>query len=492
VGESPLVDFTSQLIIQVGSIVLVLMVIAWIVARWLAMQADKVGYELTDGITRLLQDDEKVVFTWRWTEELKSLSEKLTRLANKHAANNRRLLNHTRELEESNRYKSEFLANVSHELRTPLNSILLLSKILADKEGGLSEENMKQAEVIHKAGRDLQQLIENILDLSKIESGRSALNLENVVLAELVDEVVQLLKPQFDEKGLYLKTDNQSGSAIILNTDPDKIKQILKNFLSNAVKFTETGGVEIIINLKEAIAENELPVCISVKDTGIGIPENKQKLVFQAFKQVDGSTSRRYGGTGLGLSISRELAQLLGGDIRLKSDEGNGAQFMLRLPMVFDRSKITEEQIGVDEPAVEPVSVAKPDIEKAFENCDVLVLEKDVHNLLVLTTLLEKWNISVTGAGDVEEAMEVLAEESFSLVLMDAMISTSDENAAIRQIRDSYGCEDLPMVVLASRHDEKEKQACIDGGASDYLEKPVEPAELNIILQKYLTVKASP
>ncbi|MEJ2213223.1 MAG: ATP-binding protein [Gammaproteobacteria bacterium] len=491
VDDSPLVDFTSQLIIQVFSFMLVLMLIAWVVARWLAIQADKVGYQLTDGISRMLEDDEKVVFNWRWTQELKSLSEKLTRLANKHAANNQRLRSHTRELEESNRYKSEFLANVSHELRTPLNSILLLSKILADRDSGLSSENLKQAQVIHKAGRDLQQLIENILDLSKIEAGHSALNLENVVLSDLIEEMVQLLKPQFDDKGLYLKTHYETDKKVILNTDPDKLKQIIKNFLSNAVKFTEKGGVVISISKHEDADDSTLPINISVKDTGIGIPRNKQKLVFQAFKQVDGSTSRRYGGTGLGLSISNELAQLLGGKIMLKSEEAKGAEFILELPLVFDRSNINEEQLGVDEPAVDIAAVNQAGAEKTFIDCNVLILEKDMQNLLALTTLLEKWNITVTGAGDVEEALEVLAEESFSLMILDAMISTSEDNAAIRRVRSSYGCEDLPMVVLTSRHDEKQKQACIEGGASEYLLKPVEPSELNSILQKYITVKES-
>jgi len=175
----------------------------------------------------------------------------------------------------------------------------------------------------------------------------------------------------------------------------------------------------------------------------------------------------------------------------LKSEEAKGAEFILELPLVFDRSKINEEQLGVDEPAVDMAVVNQAGAEKTFIDCNVLILEKDMQNLLALTTLLEKWNITVTGAGDVEEALEVLAEESFSLMLLDAMITTSEDNAAIQRVRSSYGCEDLPMVVLTSRHDEKQKQACIEGGASEYLLKPVEPTELNSILQKYLTVKES-
>ncbi len=187
VDSSPLVDFRSQLIIRIAGIGLVLMIIAWIVARWFALRADQIGYELTDGISRLLEDDEKVVFTWKWTDELTLLGEKLTRLAKKHISNNQRLLSHTRELEESNRYKSEFLANVSHELRTPLNSIVLLSKMLADKKSNLPEDKAKQAQVIHQAGRDLQSLIDDILDLSKIEARSASLNLENIDLPRLLE-----------------------------------------------------------------------------------------------------------------------------------------------------------------------------------------------------------------------------------------------------------------------------------------------------------------
>lgn len=482
VDASPLVDFRSQLILRIGGIILVLMIIAWIVARWFALRADRVGYELTEGISRLLEDDEKVVFTWRWTNELKLLGQKLTSLARKHVSNTQRIRSHTRELEESNRYKSQFLANVSHELRTPLNSIVLLSKILADKESGLAEDNAKQARVIHQAGRDLQALIDDILDLSKIEAGHSSLNLENIELQEILNNLVALMKPQFDARGLYLKLIIDPDVTTHINTDTDKLRQIVKNFLSNAVKFTDSGGVTMRLMKSEGKEAESLPVCISVKDTGIGIAKNKHDLVFQAFKQADGSTSRRYGGTGLGLSISRELAHLLGGEIELHSEENQGADFRLLLPLVFDRERIEHEQVGIDEPAIEPEEMQQLESDMHFENKQALLIDDDVKNLLALTMLLEKWGFKVTGAGDADEALEALAEEQFDIILIDIMMPAMDGYATMKKIRQDYACGTVPIIALSSQADNKEREACLDGGANEYLAKPVATDALKSVL----------
>lgn len=490
VDASPVADLSTQLILRVGGMVLALMLIAWLVARWLAQRADEVGHEFTDGVTRLLEEDEKVVFRWNWTDELKSLSEKLTRLAAKHISNNKQLIRHTRELEDSNRYKSEFLANVSHELRTPLNSILLLSKMLADRETGLPDENAEQAQVIHKAGKDLQLLIEDILDLSKIEARKTSLNLENVNLYALLEDLVGLMQPQFDEKNLFLKLNIDSQAVPTINTDPDKLRQILKNFLSNAVKFTESGGVTVsLCHIDQA---SQLPVCISIRDTGIGIPRNQQALIFQAFKQADGSTSRRYGGTGLGLSISRELAHLLGGRIDLQSEPGQGADFRLALPLVFDRETIVDEQVGIDEPAIDPGQLHALTDKIDFNHSRILVVESDVRNLLALTTLLESWSLQVTGAGDIDEALEAFEDETFCAILIDVKMSSVDGYAALKKIREEYKCSDLPIIALTGDHDDTEMQACLDGGANAYLAKPIEPAALEIVLKDLLDSSSRP
>ncbi len=485
VDASPVADLSTQLVLRVGGMVLALMLIAWLVARWLAKRADEVGHEFTDGVTRLLEEDEQVVFKWTWTDELKSLSDKLTRLAAKHIENNKQLIRHTRELEESNRYKSQFLANVSHELRTPLNSILLLSKMLADRDAGLPRENAEQAQVIHKAGKDLQLLIEDILDLSKIEARKASLNLENINLHALLEDLVSLMQPQFDQKKLFLELKIDRSVTSTINTDPDKLRQILKNFLSNAVKFTDKGGVTVSLCRIEDAKSSQLPVCISIRDTGIGIPREKQSLIFQAFKQADGSTSRRYGGTGLGLSISRELAHLLGGQIDLQSEPGKGADFRIRLPLVFDRETIVDEQVGVDEPAIDSGQLHALKDKIDFKGFSVLVIESDVPNLLALTTLLESWSLEVTGAGDIEEALEVLEDETFSAILIDVKMSSADGYANLKKIREEYYCGDLPIIALTGSHDENEMQACMNGGANAYMAKPIDPAGLEKILKQF-------
>jgi len=487
VDASPLIDFRTDLIARVGSIALILMVIAWGVARWLALSADKVGYELTSGISRLLEDDEKVVFTWRWTDELRLLGEKLTRLADKHINNSRRLLNHTRELEASNRYKSEFLANVSHELRTPLNSILLLSKMLAEQQSKLPADKAEQARVIHQASNDLKVLIDNILDLSKIEARQTSLNLENIDMSEMLVGLVELMQPQFDVKGLYLKLEVSPEAPVRINSDREKLRQICKNFLSNAVKFTQKGGVTISLtrNINDKTAAS-LPVCISVSDTGIGIAGDKQELVFRAFKQADGSTSRRYGGTGLGLSISRELAHLLGGRIELISDEGKGAEFRLCLPLVFDRQTIVNEQVGIDEPVLDINPDEAIEDEPLFNNMQALIIDPDLRNLLALTTLLERWGFRVIGAGDSSEAVEVLAEEQIAVILMDILMPAQEGYATIKKIRSEYGCDAVPIVALTNRENDEERINCLQGGANEYLAKPVEAGNLKLILVQLL------
>ncbi|MDO0925434.1 HAMP domain-containing protein [Streptomyces sp. TG1A-8] len=250
----------------------------------------------------------------------------------------------------SMRYKSEFLANMSHELRTPLNSLLILAKLLADNaEGNLSPKQVEFAETIHGAGSDLLQLINDILDLSKVEAGKMDVSPTRIALVQLVDYVEATFRPLTAEKGLDLSVRVSPELPATLHTDEQRLLQVLRNLLSNAVKFTDSGSVELVIRpagadvpagireqLLEAgsLADADAPlIAFSVTDTGIGIAASKMRVIFEAFKQADGTTSRKYGGTGLGLSISREIAQLLGGEIHAQSEPGRGSTFTLYLPL---------------------------------------------------------------------------------------------------------------------------------------------------------------
>jgi signal transduction histidine kinase/CheY-like chemotaxis protein/CHASE3 domain sensor protein len=235
------------------------------------------------------------------------------------------------ELERANQYKSEFLANMSHELRTPLNSALILAKILGDnKQGNLTEEQVKYASTIASAGKDLLALINDILDLSKIEAGKVEVVPEAVSIARTVDALTKTFEPLTQEKRLTFELQVAPGTPDQIETDSQRLGQILKNLLSNALKFTERGTVSLRVS---PLPGNR--VAFAVKDTGIGIPMQQQDIIFEAFRQADGSTHRKFGGTGLGLSISRDLARLLGGDITVQSAPGQGSTFTLELPLVY-------------------------------------------------------------------------------------------------------------------------------------------------------------
>jgi len=271
--------------------------------------------------------------------ELESQAQKLRLSDDELRTQQQKLMVKAEELALTSKYKSEFLANMSHELRTPLNSILLLSKLLADNfEKNLSVEQTEFASVIHNSGRGLLELINEILDLSKIESGKMELEIEDVTIISITKNLSDLFIPLANEKGILFSIKTNSDIPLSIQTDSQRLGQILKNFLSNAIKFTEHGSVELIIRKPHIIESESLKlngeefIAFDVKDTGIGIPKEKHSLVFEAFQQADGSTRRKYGGTGLGLSISKKISHILGGEVMLKSEPGKGSSFTLMVP----------------------------------------------------------------------------------------------------------------------------------------------------------------
>jgi signal transduction histidine kinase len=488
VDPSPLAAFRNALTLRVLTIVFALIIAVLLVVRWFALRVDHFGQELTEGISRVLESNERVNFSWRGPRELQRLGKDLSRLAETHAQHIHSLRQHARELEQSNRYKSEFLTNVSHELRTPLNSILLLSKLLGDKKSGLTGDQAIQARVIHEAGSDLKTLIDNILDLSRMEAGQAAVHLDSIELREVIMELLELMRPQFEAKGLRLDLEYGSDAAVSILSDTEKLRQILKNFLSNAVKFTSEGGVRVGVTSNRGTDAQAYPLRISVQDTGIGIPREKQALVFEAFQQADGSTSRRYGGTGLGLSISRELAGMIGGRIELESEEGKGATFSLLLPLEFDDDRVGEGQVSVQAQAQEgetpPVRVPGA----SYDGQCVLLVDAEVKNLLAVTPLLENWGLKVLAAGDGTEALETLEEDKeCSLLLMDVIIPDGDGYDTIRRLRADDRYRELPAVALSIEAGDEVRDACMQAGFDDLIAKPVDPVGLKHILDRFLT-----
>jgi len=487
VDPSPLTNLRNAVQLRVAIIAVGLLLVVFVVARLIAVRSERLGRELTDGISQVLEGDDEVTFSWKRPEELHDLGNNLTRLARTHSEHSNALHEYARELEASNRYKSEFLANVSHELRTPLNSILLLSKMLSESSAGkLSHEESRQARVIHDAGTDLKALIDNILDLSRIEARQMTLIPEQVDLRRLLDSVLELLKPQLDEKHLGLQLEVAADAPRTIVSDSEKIRQILINFLSNAVKFTATGGVTVRLGSGVDQQGRHYPVAVSVTDTGIGIPADKRGLVFEAFKQADGSTSRRYGGTGLGLTISRELAWLMGGEIEVESEPGSGSTFTLLLPLempaVPGTSTASEKRSGsAAGQAVQPVPVAD------YHGARVLLVDDDMRNLLALTPLLEQWRLEVMAAGDGREALETLQTAGeFALVFMDIMMPGMDGYEVIRQLRADARFAHLPVVALTAKASDEDRSQCLEAGANDCIVKPVDPAALKTVLDRFL------
>jgi HAMP domain-containing protein/signal transduction histidine kinase/CheY-like chemotaxis protein len=309
-------------------------------------ELQQTNQELEEKATLLLEQKSEV--------EQKNRQIELARLA---------LEDKAKQLALSSKYKSEFLANMSHELRTPLNSMLILSKMLGENpDNVLTDKQVEFANTIHSSGADLLALINEILDLSKIESGAMAVEIADVTFADLRADIKRMFSQVAEDKGLDLVIELQHGLPERIQTDVKRLRQVLKNLLSNAFKFTEFGEVNVQIAAatsgwssdNEILNRSNSVIAFSVADTGIGIPEDKQQLIFEAFQQADGTTSRKYGGTGLGLSISREIARLLGGELTLQSVPGEGSVFTFFLPETYESIQRTGTQMSADEANVEP------------------------------------------------------------------------------------------------------------------------------------------
>jgi len=492
VDPSPLESFRNALVLRVSGVILVLILAVMIAATWITRRLELMGRELTHGVDRVMRSGQAVHFAWRGPQEVRAFGDQLTALAETHVEHLRTAQAHTLELERSNRYKSQFLANVSHELRTPLNSILLLSKMLADDKAGLSPAQQRQAQVIHAAGGDLRALIDNILEISRIEAGKVNLHLEWIDLKEMTEEVLELVGPQFTEKGLFVRLAETESTLPRIYTDRDKVRQILKNFLSNAVKFTAEGGVTVTIQ-----GQADGTLSLSVADTGIGIPEDKQEIIFEAFQQADGSTQRRFGGTGLGLSISRELAKRLGGSIRVESAEGRGARFTLRLPVEATPEPSSEKELVLADTkeASRPPAPALDETEGPTLGTDlaegwILLVESDAASLVAETRMLESFGLQIQMAADAEEARETLREEEgCALILVGEKMSLANTCDTIKAIRLDLPQANLPLVVVGRSVDKEARTCYLSAGASDLMPRPLTSARLAEVLRDALGIK---
>lgn len=404
----------------------------------------------------------------------------------------------TQEIAKVSQFKSEFLANMSHELRTPLNSILILAQTLAEnKKGGLTPKQVEYATTIYSAGKDLLDLINDILDLSKVESGKMNIILSKVNLEDLQKELEGQFMPVADQKGLSFEIQISPELPKIITMDKAHVLQILKNLLANAFKFTERGSVQLEFYQpgKDTLDEeglNEIPfLAVTVSDTGPGIPEEQQTLIFEAFRQVDGTISRKYGGTGLGLSISRQLAHLIGGTIKLKSKVGKGSIFTLYIPMVLSDIRKTEPALHdeITDPSQIPTEESKLIFvnPKPLEGKTILIVDDDISNVFALTSLLEAYKMNALFAENGREALEMLADHSeIDLVLMDIMMPEMDGYETMSAIRQIDKLKMLPIIAVTAKAMKNDREKCIEAGASDYIQKPINTDQLLSVMQVWL------
>ncbi|MES2063327.1 MAG: response regulator [Bacteroidota bacterium] len=381
------------------------------------------------------------------------------------------------ELETTGRYKSEFLANMSHELRTPLNSILVLARILKDnKPLNLSEDQIKYASVIFNAGNDLLTLINDILDLSKIESGKLDMQNEDIKISDILNDMQSLFAEVASNKKINYST-NFSGVPPTIYTDKVRVEQVIKNLLSNAFKFTPEGGTISINAVAGPVAET---ISFKIKDSGIGIPAEKQRIIFEAFQQADGSTSRKYGGTGLGLSISRELASLLGGNITLSSQPGQGSEFVLTVPF---KAKFVEPQEDTV-PTVEnfkPTTFLDTVVVKRSANPDhepfVVIVEDDKNFANILQDYARDHGFKSVMVSEGTNAVEIIKEQQPDAVILDIMLPGKDGWQILKELKQDETTLHIPVHLMSAG--EAAANRVRKEGAISFLKKPVNTETLD-------------
>jgi CheY-like chemotaxis protein/signal transduction histidine kinase/CHASE3 domain sensor protein len=440
-------------------------------------------------------------------EQTNSQLEEQTRSLEEHSDRQARdqveLRRHAEELQRANAYKSEFLANMSHELRTPLNSSLILAKLLADNRGGnLTDEQVRFAQTIQSAGNDLLLLINDILDLSKIEAGRMDIHRESVPLAQLMGSLQEGFRELASSKSLRLKVNIAAATPERIESDGQRLLQILRNLLSNALKFTEDG--EVVVQVALATTEQGPRLAFAVRDTGIGIAPEQHQNIFEAFRQADGSTHRKYGGTGLGLSISRDLARLLGGEITVESAIGTGSTFTLWLPEKMREAQApgTEEQplaSPATPAAIGPASFAAPRRTHVPAHSAVapapartqpppqdharvlLVIEDDPAFAGILRDLAEEHGFHAIVTQTAAEGLAAVRTQSVSAILLDMHLPDRTGLSVLDELKHDPATRHIPVHAVSVADYSHE---ALSRGAVGYALKPVNREQLATALDR--------
>ncbi|MCJ8340738.1 MAG: response regulator [Pseudomonadales bacterium] len=426
-----------------------------------------------------------------------------------------------RDLALASKYKSEFLANMSHELRTPLNSLLLLAKGLGEnRKGNLDDSQVEDAQIIHDSGHNLLTIINDILDLSKVEAGKLTMHLEEVHIETLTSNMRKMFTPIATDKGLDFKIEIANTTPKSITTDGQRIEQILRNLLSNALKFTEFGTVTLTIAPVSAEAQltvssltHESTLALSVVDTGIGIPNDKLQEIFEAFQQQDGSTSRRYGGTGLGLTIAKELTRILGGEIQVFSEPGEGSIFTLYLPYQISEGMMDSQNNSLANPALdtktshlalEMVKHTKQKNQPAqnfplfindqrnniqASDKSLLIIDDDKDFAKILRDLATAQGFKCLVAGDGRSGIYLAQQYQPQGIILDLKLPDIDGHQVLEQLKFSLKTRHIPVEVISGHTEGKVK--VLGQGAIGLLVKPVKEQELLEVLSKITSISSS-
>ncbi|WP_374461622.1 response regulator [Chryseobacterium taeanense] len=421
------------------------------------------------------------------------------------AERNNEIQKKVEELALSTKYKSEFLANMSHELRTPLNSILLLSRLMAENpEENLNEDQIESAKVIQSSGSSLLTLIDEILDLAKIESGKMTLEYQQVLVEDIVKDLKNLFNPVFQEKRLQFNVEIEKDLQKTIETDRLRVDQVLRNLLSNALKFTTEGSINL--NIKKDPNKKDF-IIFSVKDTGIGIAEDKQKIIFEAFQQADGSTRRKFGGTGLGLSISREIARLLGGELTLESKVDEGSEFSLTIPV---KAVLEIEQIETDQDIVEIIREDVVEIKNILDDGEeeyyntinnlkipedvdddrkniqagdkvILIIEDDTNFAKALLKYAHMQNYKAVVAVRGDHGISAALQYRPHAILLDVQLPVKDGWQVMDELKSNSETKHIPVHMMSVLHVKKES---LMKGAIDFINKPVALDQMTEVFRK--------
>ncbi|MBD2570725.1 HAMP domain-containing protein [Anabaena lutea] len=406
----------------------------------------------------------------------------------------------------SSKYKSEFLANMSHELRTPLNSLLILARLLADNvEGNLTAKQVEYSRTIYSAGTDLLALINDILDLAKIESGTMSINMTQMLLTELGDHIERTFRQIAQDKGLTFTIELAPELPRTIYTDAKRLQQVIKNLLSNAFKFTELGEVRLGIEVakqgwslnQETLNRSQIVIAFSVSDTGIGIAPDKQKVIFEAFQQADGTTSRKYGGTGLGLSISREIARLFGGEIKLVSHPDQGSTFTFYLPQFSSELGMLSSE-STSPPLLTQQSLLHASTLRAISNQQsallnddrtsieeedyvLLIVEDDIHFARILLDLARQQGFKVIAAQNGRIGLTLAQEYQPTAILLDVRLPEMDGWTVLDRLKHNPHTRHIPVHIMTV---EEGRQRSLQLGAIAYVQKPVTSETVSEALTK--------